>query len=189
MKKMIKAGATTVALLLAIAVGVKAQTKSEGEPERPAFMLSVGPEAGVTVGSFNNYYKWSLGGSAQADYAIIGRSLYVNLNAGFTNVFKDDVPGVKDLQMIPVKAGLRYYPFHSNSLYVQGQAGVNFLTNGPGGYKSTSFAYTPQVGYLLPLHNGGYIDAAVKLDGNARFVDGGESANLIGIRLAYGFKL
>jgi hypothetical protein len=189
MKKTIKTGISTLALLLAVAVGVKAQTKGTVESQRPSFSLSVGPEAGIPLGNFNDFYKWSLGGSVQADYAIIGKQLYVNLNAGFANVFADDVPGLDDLQWIPVKAGLRYYPFHSNNLYVQGQAGVNFITNGPTGYKTAAFAYTPQIGYLIPIGKGNFIDAGVKFDGNTKFIDGGESANIIGLRVAYTFKL
>jgi hypothetical protein len=189
MKKTIKAGVTTLALLLAVAVGVKAQTKGNSDSQRPSFSLSVGPEAGIPVGSFSDYYKWSLGGSVQADYAIIKKTLYVNLNAGFANVFADDIPGLDDLQWIPVKAGLRYYPFQRNNLYVQGQAGVNFITNGPIGNKTAAFTYSPQIGYLIPLGKGNYLDAGVKFDGNSKFVDGGDAANLIGLRVAYTFGL
>ncbi len=189
MKKMIKTGISTLALLLAVAVGVKAQTKGNSEPQRPSFSLSAGPEAGIPVGNFSDFYKWSLGGSVQADYAIFKKTLYVNVNAGFANVFAEDVPGLDDLQWIPVRAGLRYYPFQSNNLYVQGQAGVNFITNGPTGYKTAAFTYSPQIGYLIPIGKGNYLDAGVKFDGNSKFVDNGESANLIGLRVAYTFKL
>lgn len=189
MKKIIKAGVATLALLVAAVVGVKAQTKGNGEPQRPSLYMSVGPEAGIPVGSLNDNYKWSLGGSVQADYAIVKKTLYVNLNAGFTNIFKEDVPGANDLQWIPVKAGLRYYPFQSNNLYVQGQAGVNFLTGGPAGYKTATFAYSPQIGYLIPLGKGSYLDAGVKFDGSTRYIDGGNAANLIGLKVAYAFKL
>ncbi|QHS63052.1 hypothetical protein [Chitinophaga agri] len=189
MKKFITNGVATLALLLAVTVGVKAQEKGKSEAQRPAFSLSVGPEAGIPVGSFNDYYKWSLGGSVQADYAILGKTLYVNLNTGFTNVFADDIPGVDDVQWIPVKAGLKYYPFQRNNLYVQGQAGVNFITNGPVGNKTASFTYTPQIGYLIPLGKGNYLDAAVKYDGNSRFVDGGGRADILAVRVAYTFGL
>lgn len=187
MKKTIRTGIAVLAILTSLATGVNAQSKNE----RPALIVSAGPEAGIPVGNWNNYYNWSLGGSVQGDLAVIGRTLYVNLNAGYTNVFAENAPGIKDLQLIPVKAGLRYYPVSNLNLYVQGQAGVTFITNGTGLYnnKSTAFVYSPQIGYLIHLSKGNYLDAGVKFEGNSKFVDGGESNNLIGIRLAYAFGL
>ncbi|MVT10591.1 hypothetical protein [Chitinophaga tropicalis] len=189
MKKTIKAGIATLALLLGVTIGTKAQTKETKGSDRPALLLSAGPEAGIPLGNFGDFYKWSLGGSVQGDLAIFQKTLYVNLNAGFTNVFADDLPGVDDVQWIPVKAGLKYYPFKSNNLYVQGQAGVNFITSGPSGYKTAAFTYSPQIGYLIPLGKGNFLDAGVKFDGNTKFIDGGEAANVIGIRVAYAFGL
>lgn len=193
MKKTIKKGLVALSLVLGLAISANAQRKSE----RPAFLLSAGPEAGITTGSWNDAYKWSLGGSVQGDLAIVKRTLYVNLNAGFTNVFADNsVPNGNDLQLIPVKAGLRYYPFKFN-LYVQGQAGVTFITNSnsdgfagkSANYKSAAFVYSPQIGYLIDLGKGSYLDAAVKFEGNSAFVDGGDPNSLLGVRVAYGIKL
>lgn len=189
MKKTIKKGLVTLGLLLVAAIGVKAQSKDEKvTTDRPAWLISVGPEAGIPLGSLHDFYNWTLGGSAQADYAVLDRKLYVNVNAGYTNIFADNsVPGLDDLHLIPVKVGLKYYPFGVN-VYVQGQAGVSFLTNS-GADKSAAFVYTPQIGYLIPLGKGNYLDAAVKFDGNSKFVDGGNSNNILGIRVAYAFKL
>jgi hypothetical protein len=193
MKTTIKKGLVTLGIVLGLAITVNAQSKTE----RPAFLLSAGPEAGLPVGNWNNNYNWSLGGSVQADLAIVKKTLYVNLNAGFTNVFADNgLASNKDLQLIPVKAGLRYYPVNNLNLYVQGQAGVTFLTNTPAtfdgktaDYKSAVFVYSPQIGYLIDLGKGSYLDAAVKFEGNSAFVDGGDPANLLGVRVAYGIRL
>lgn len=188
MKKTIKKGLVTVGLLLAAVIGVKAQSKDgKVSTDRPAWLISVGPEAGIPLGSLHDFYNWTLGGSAQADYAILNRTLYVNVNAGYQNIFADNTPGLSDLHLIPVKVGLKYYPFGAN-VYVQGQAGVSFLTNS-GLDKSAAFVYTPQVGYLIPLGKGNYLDAAVKFDGNAKFTDGGSANNVLGIRVAYAFGL
>jgi hypothetical protein len=192
MKKMVKKGLITLGLFLAAVISVKAQSKDEKvTTDRPAFLLSVGPEAGIPLGSLKDHYNWTLGGSVQADYAIVKRFLYVNLNAGYTNIFADNTPGLDDLHLIPVKLGLKYYPFSGLNVYVQGQAGVSFITNSSGPYndKSAAFVYTPQVGYLIPLGKGNYLDAAVKFDGNSKFTDGGSTNNTIGIRIAYAFKL
>jgi len=192
MKKRVMKGLVTLGLFLAVAVGVKAQSKDDKvTTDRPAFLLSVGPEAGIPLGNLKDHYNWTLGGSVQADYALVKRTLYINLNAGYTNIFADNTPGLDDLQLIPVKLGVKYYPFSNNNVYVQGQAGVSFITNSTSVYndKSAAFVYTPQIGYLIPLGKGNYLDAAVKFDGNSKFVDGGTSNNVIGIRVAYAFKL
>jgi hypothetical protein len=187
MKKTIKVGIAALCLIMGLAMGTQAQTKNE----RPALILSAGPEAGIPVGNWNDYYNWSLGGSVQADLAIIKKTLYVNLNAGYNNVFAKDIAGVNDLQLIPVKLGLRYYPVNKLNLYVQGQAGVTFITNStsPFNDKSAAFVYSPQIGYLIHLSKGSYLDAGVKFEGNSKFVENGESSNLIGLRVAYAFGL
>lgn len=187
MKKTIMTGIAALTLVMGLAIGANAQSKNE----RPGLILSAGPEAGIPVGNWNNYYKWSLGGSVQADLAVIKKTLYVNLNAGYTNVFADYTTSANDYQLIPVKAGLKYFPVSKLNLYVQGQAGVTFITNSttPFNNKSAAFVYSPQIGYLIPLGKGNYLDAGVKFEGNSKFVDGGESSNLLGIRVAYAFGL
>ncbi len=196
MKKTIKTGIMGLALLTAFALTTQAQSTDNGTPaktttERPRFLLSVGPEANLPLGDFKDAYDWSIGGSVQGDYAILKKDLYVTLNAGYANFFAKDVAGFspEDLQIIPVKAGLKYYPVAN--FYVQGQAGAAFAVNKSdvGADKSAVFAYSPQVGYLFNLGNGSYLDAGVKFEGYSKFNDGGKSSNFIGLRVAYAFGL
>jgi hypothetical protein len=148
--------------------------------------LSVGIETGLPVGKFNTGTKWNLGGSVQADFSVVKRVLFITANAGYNNFFTEkSTKG--DLQLIPVKAGLKYFPV--NNLYIQGEAGVSFLANKSkiDADKSASFVYAPQVGYLIPLGRGNYLDAGIRFESNSKFYEKGNQANFLGLRIAYAF--
>ena len=194
MKKTIKTGILGLVLLAGFTLTSQAQDAAKKTTtERPRLILSAGPEANLPLGDFKDAYDWSIGGSVQGDYAILKRDLYVTLNAGYSSYMGKDlgagIGSVPDLQLLPVKAGLKYYPVAN--LYVQAQAGAAFLTNKSdlGLDKSAVFVYTPQVGYLFHLAGGSYLDAGVKFEGYGKFADGGSSNNVIGLRVAYAFGL
>jgi hypothetical protein len=193
MKTKHKVGLAALAFLgfLAYAGQTKAQDAPKSAPKQE-FRLSVGPEAGIPVGSLSDAYNWSLGGSVQADIPIV-QSLYVTVNAGYNNFFiKDDVKqlGGKNMQLIPVKAGLKYFPV-GDIFYVQGEAGVSFLANKSDlqADKSTAFVYAPQIGALLKLAPKNYLDIGFRWESTSTFNDGGSSANFLGLRVAYSFGL
>lgn len=187
---------STVVLLVgsALMFNVQAQTQAQtSEPSR--FNLSVGPEIGVPVGDLSDRYDWSLGGSVQLEYNFENR-LGLTLNTGVYNLFADDKGYVldenkytKDLQVLPVNLGIKY--FLVGGLFIQGEAGASFLLNKKdGGYdKSTSFTYAPQVGYRFDMGNNQFLDAGVKWLGSTKYSDHGSSNNMLGLRLAYGFGL
>ncbi|GAA4330187.1 hypothetical protein GCM10023149_35230 [Mucilaginibacter gynuensis] len=194
MKSSIKLSVVTLALLTIATLTTKAQDttpSSKSTTTGSGIRLSVGPEVGVPVGSFHDAYNWNLGGSIQADFPIVSEKLYVTVNAGYNNFFAKDNGGVtaSDLQLIPVKAGLKYYPV--SNFYVQGEAGAAFLTNKDkvGADKSASFVYAPQVGYVFKLSSNNYIDAGVRFESNTKFTDNGSSSNFFGLRVAYAFGL
>ncbi|ANI90016.1 hypothetical protein A9P82_12425 [Arachidicoccus ginsenosidimutans] len=182
-KKLTKIGILSVAFLLAVVFRSNAQSAT-----RSSIILGVGPQASLPLSNFKDNYNWSLGGSVQADFAIVKKDLYVVVNGGFDNYFaKGDA---KDLQIIPAQAGLKYY-FPTTNLYIQGTAGAGFIVDKKdvGADKSASFIYTPQIGYLLPIAKNSYLDFGVNFRGQTKFVDGGKSNNAIGLRVAYNFGL
>ena len=156
MKSLFRTGLAAAALLLGTTItnaqttdtdnsSKTTSTSTDGRPK--GIVLSVGPEAGLPIGNFKDAYNWSFGGSVQADFPVISNDLFVSVNAGFDQYFaKKDLVGAKDLRMIPIKAGLKYFPY--KNLYVQGLAGVNLLTNKKdiGSDKSAVFTYSPQIG-------------------------------------------
>lgn len=190
MKHLFKSGVVTLSLLFAAVAGTYAQqtTSNTGNGNRPSgVLLSVGPEAGLPVGHLKDGYDWSLGGSVQGELPVVGKSVYVLLNAGYNNFFGKD--NVNNLKLIPVKAGLKFYPY--KNLYVQGSAGASFLSNKDeaGANKSAVFVYSPQVGYLIPLGKNNYLDAGVKFESMSKLSSGGSSSNFFGVRVAYGLGI
>ena len=191
MKTTRKIGVVT-ALLVSLAFASRAQTstppaKTSSDNE---WRLSVGPEVGLPLAGYSNAYSWSFGGSAQLDIPIT-HGLYVNVNAGYNDLFvkNQEFPG-RNLQLIPVKAGLKYFLL-DDFLYVQAQAGATFLGNKSDALadKSTGFTYAPQVGVLLKLAPKNYIDVGFRWEQTSAFYDGGTHLSTLGLRVAYSFGL
>jgi len=187
MKTTRKIGVVT-ALLLSLAVASQAQTQpqqSSPSSSSDKFRLSIGPEAGLPVGSFHDAYGSFFGGSVQGELPVV-KNLSVILNAGYNDfIVKDGVP-LKNLSTLPVKAGLRYY-FLPDFLYVQGEAGTSILLNKNdlAADKSADFAYAGSVGVLIPIAKKNYIDVGVRWQGQSSYWNNGSSMNFLGLRAAY----
>lgn len=191
------------ALVLAFAgfaLGAKAQTTTPtttSTTTKDGIRYSIGVDAGIPTGNFKDSYKWNLGGSVQADIPVLSNKLFVTVNAGYNNIFgKNDITtpnGVinpTDIHLIPVKAGLKFFPIEN--FYVQGEAGAAFLLNKSdvGADKSTAFVYAPQIGVQFPVSaNGNFIDAGVRYEATTKYTSGVDNSkvNFVGIRVAYGF--
>jgi len=192
MKTKNKLGLAALAFLGFLAYAGKAKAQEAPKAAKQEFRLSVGPEIGLPIGSLKDSYNWNLGGSVQADIPVV-QSLYVTVNAGYNNFFiKDEFKqaGGKNMQLIPVRAGLKYFPV-GDIFYVQGDAGVSFLANKSDlqADKSTAFVYAPQIGALLKLAPKNYLDIGFRWQSTASFYDGGSYANFLGLRVAYSFGL
>ncbi|HTD40821.1 MAG TPA: hypothetical protein VK671_09390 [Mucilaginibacter sp.] len=190
MKNSIKISVAAIALLSFFGLRSNAQTTtSKTESYASGIRLSVGADAGIPVGSLKNAYDWNLGGSIQGDFPILKNQLYATINGGYSNFFAKSQYTIPDIHLIPVKAGLKY--FIIKQVYIQGEAGVSFLTNknDVGADKSTVFVYAPQAGVLLNVGGKNYIDAGFRFESNQKFFDGGSTSNFLAIRVAYAFNL
>ncbi|OOQ60620.1 hypothetical protein [Mucilaginibacter pedocola] len=193
----------TLALAFAgISFAAKAQTSTTATTTtNGGIRYSIGVETGIPVGTFNDSRKWNLGGSVQADIPVASQ-LFVTVNAGFNNHFGETLTGlvggtsssvkVPSVQLIPVKAGLKFFPVAN--FYVQGEAGAAFLLNKSDFFndKSVAFVYAPQVGVQFPVSaSGNFIDAGIRYEATTKYssVAGadGSKVNFLGLRLAYGF--
>ncbi|AYD48108.1 acyloxyacyl hydrolase [Arachidicoccus soli] len=177
--------------LFTILLGVATKSNAQSSTQRSNIILSVGPQSNLPLGTFKDAYDWSIGGSIQGDFAVLKNDLYVVVNAGYDNFFaKKDLTNAKDLGLVPVKAGLKYY-FPTTNLYVQGTAGAAFLTNKSdvNADKSTAFLYSPQIGYLLNLGNKNYLDLGVNFQSISKINDNGSAINSLGLRVSYNFGL
>jgi hypothetical protein len=196
----------TTALVLALAAftfGAKAQSTTTTTPTTGP-RLSIGVDAGIPTGGLSDGYNWNLGGSAQLELPI-AKQLFFTINGGYNNIFgKKDATfsvvtpnssttvkaDVTDIHLLPVKAGLKFFPV--SNFYVQGEAGAGFLLNKKDlGYnKSTAFIYAPQVGVLLPLNAKSNLDLGVRYEGSTKYADAdGSTINFVGLHVAYSFNL
>lgn len=190
MKKSIKICVGAIALFSFFSLRSVAQTSaSKTESYGSTIRLSVGADGGIPVGSLRTGYNANVGGSLQADFPILKDQLYATLNAGYNNIFARNRYNIPDIHLIPVKAGLKY--FIIKQVYIQGEAGVSFLTNKNdlGTDKSAVFVYAPQAGVLLNVGGKNYIDAGFRFESNQKFFDGGRTANFLALRVAYAFNL
>ena len=194
MKTLTKLSTLIFSLLTIVSLNLKAQDINT--PVTPkttnlgsGIRLSAGIESGLPIGKLNDAYNWNFGGSVQADFPIIERELYATLNAGFNNIYASNVSNAADIQLIPVKAGLKYFPV--KNFYVQGEAGASFIANKSdmGTTKSAAFVYAPQVGVLFNVSRKSYIDAGVRFESNSAFYTNDSKSNFIGLRIAYAFNL
>jgi hypothetical protein len=194
MKTSTKLSTLIFSLLTIVSLNIKAQDINT--PVTPkttnlgsGIRLSAGIESGLPIGKLNDAYSWNFGGSVQADFPIIERELYATLNTGFNNIYANNVSNAADIQLIPVKAGLKYFPV--KNFYVQGEAGASFIANKSemGSTKSAAFVYAPQVGVLFNVGGKNYIDAGVRFESNSAFYTNGNKSNFVGLRIAYAFNL
>jgi len=188
MKTTFKISALALAFA-AFSFGAKAQSTTS-TTTNSGIKLSIGVDAGIPVGSFNNGYNFNLGGSVQAEIPVV-KQLFVTVNAGYDNIFSKTINSYSgpNIQLIPVKAGLKFFPIQN--FYIQGEAGAAFVANKSdlGASKSTLFAYAPQVGVQFPVSPKSFIDAGIRFESNSPLVTNGDNLNFIGLRLAYGFGL
>ncbi|MDP9077728.1 MAG: hypothetical protein M3O71_09925 [Bacteroidota bacterium] len=190
--KTLKTTLILVSLFSGLSFAAKAQdtTKSaKSVSYGSGIILSAGAEAGLPVGKLHNNYNWSFGGSLEADFPIVKNQVYATLNGGYDNIHHNGNSDLKDIQEIPVMAGIKYFPI--SRFYIQGQAGASFLTDHSNlnADKSTTFVYAPQIGTLINIGKSSYIDAGIKFQGDTKFLDNGKSNNYLGLRVAYAFSL
>lgn len=193
---------STIALAFAaFAFTAKAQTTpTSANTSSDGVKFSIGVDAGLPTGNFSNAYNWNLGGSVQADIPVVSKQLYVTVNAGYDNFFGKNALTVTtpngsavvdqpNLQLLPVKAGLKFFPVAG--FYIQGEAGAAFALNKSDvGYdKSAAFIWAPQIGYQFNVGGNNYIDAGVRYLGSTDFIsnDSNSKVNFVGLRVAYGF--
>jgi hypothetical protein len=191
MKNSIKIAALLVAIMGSSFALMAQSTKTTAAN---GVVYSVGVESGFSLGSAKDLHKWSLGGSIGAEIPVIDQ-FFATINTGYQNNFgQKNVMGTgltaTDDHLIPVKAGLKYFPV--GILYIQGEAGAIFsLNKKDAGYtKTAAFLYTPTIGVMLPLGSSSYLDAGVQYEGSTRFnAYDNSKENMLGVHVAYAFSI
>ncbi len=178
-------------ILLSVLI-ICASITAMAQPGQGKFRFSIGPEIGYVTGTYHASWNLGAGGSAQAEY-FVKDNVSITVLGGFVGYLGTTVPGYpgykyQALNIIPVKAGIRYYI--GESFHVGAQLGVGFIDNGAG--HSTAFAYSPVIGYNFKTSNDKGIDFSIKYDGyafNQNDIPNGYGGTFgaVGIRLAYIF--
>ena len=87
MKISIKISVVLIALFTFFSLRSNAQTTAKTDSYGSGIRLSIGADGGIPVGSLNNIYNWSFGGSVQSDFPIVKDQIYATLNAGYNEIF------------------------------------------------------------------------------------------------------
>jgi hypothetical protein len=175
MKKLTKLAAAAI-VGVALFIGTNANAQSDSR-----LRFGIGAEVGVPTGDASNGSNIYAGITPRLQYGA-DEGLAWTLTSGFYNFFgKNYTVGTttvngKDGGLVPVKLGIK--GFFAQNLYFGAEAGAGFETNSGG---NTKLIVAPGIGF-----------ANEKWDVSARYENfSGQSNNygLVGLRVAYGFKL
>jgi len=176
MKKFTKLAAAAIAGV-ALFIGTNAKAQSDSK-----LRFGIAAEVGVPTGNASNFSNIYAGITPRLQYGA-DEGLAWTLTSGFYNFFGKNVnitPTVTakagDVGIVPLKLGVK--GFFADNLYFGAEAGAGFETNKGG---NTKLIVAPGIGY-----------ANTSWDISARyenFSGQNTSYGLVGLRVAYGFKL
>lgn len=90
--------------------------------------------------SSQNLYKY--GGGGVGGILLGKKTTRFNASIGYVHFFSEHINPLGDKTYIPLKAGIRQYlPLTLHFLYVQGDAGIGFVSNKESSDNSSRFAY------------------------------------------------
>ncbi len=136
------------------------------------FKIGVGGNLAIPLSNLNST-------SIGAGFDLLGQygiadNIAITGDAGYTSLFGKD--GFEDLSIIPIRAGLRFFP--APAFYLGGKVGVGILKT-KGADSRSATAYSIGAGYFLsPM-----IDVSAAYDGYSK----SGSFGLVNIRLGYTF--
>jgi hypothetical protein len=165
-----------IASALFFTTNVKAQSAST--PPDP-WRLGIGVEAGIPTGNAHDISNFEAGGTVRLQYDV-GSNFAYTLTSGFYNFFGKQIPNTdadySSLGIVPLKAGIK--AFFAPNLYFGAEAGAGFETNAGG---STKLILSPALGFANKTW-----DVGARYE---NFSGQGNSYGLVGLRVAYAFKL
>lgn len=138
--------------------------------------LGFGIEGGLPTGDANDFYNIQIGGTVRLQYSL-KKNLALTLTSGYYHfIKKDEIAGLSDLQMIPVKVGIK--SFFAPHLYFGAEAGAGFELNES---NNTKLLLSPALGWA-----GKSWDFGVKYE---NFSGQKNNYGVVGLRVAYGFGI
>lgn len=176
--------AVAAIFILMTASQAQAQTitkKKASKDSKSIFRLGLGLEAGYPTKNFSNF---ELGGTARLQYDLAS-NLSLTLTSGYYHFFAENGKvlvtdkGIytNDLNIVPLKVGVK--SFFAPNFYLSAEAGAGFELNHA---QETKLILSPGIGYA---GNKG-LDVGLRYE---NFSGNNSNYGLIGLRIAYGFKL
>ena len=173
-----------VAVFAVAAFCASAQTESTSKGRT---RFSIGLEAGLPVGDFDDVFSFGIGGTAKAEIPVASKA-FATVSAGYTSLsYTDDLKksfkaiGVDDKAQgfVPLKAGLKY--FFGKNFYGAGELGAAI---GTAKGADTRFAWSPGIGISYPVSDKNDIDAGIRYESWSK---DGNSIDQIGFHVALKF--
>jgi hypothetical protein len=173
-----KSAKLVAAALVSVALFIGSNVKAQTAPVNP-WRFGIGLEAGAPTGDAHTTSNFELGGTARLQYDA-SSSFAWTLTSGYYNMFGKDNPvtnvNYNSQGIIPAKLGIK--AFLSSNIYFGAEAGAGFET-GTGG--NTKLILSPGLGYASKS-----IDVGLRYE---NFSGQGNNYGLVGLRIAYGFRL
>ncbi|MGI4751878.1 MAG: hypothetical protein ACRYFB_14695 [Janthinobacterium lividum] len=177
--------AAMAAMLILVIGQSQAQTvykKKVSKDSKNVFRMGLGLEGGYPT---KNFSRFELGGTVRLQYDLAS-NLSLTLTPGYYHFFDRNGYGQatdkgvyynSGLNMIPVKAGLK--SFFAPNFYLSAEAGAGFELNHA---QETKLILSPGIGFAS---NSG-VDLGLRYE---NFSGNNSNYGIIGLRVAYGFKL
>jgi hypothetical protein len=176
-------------LALSIIAAIFLCNKANAQNNDNKFRLGIGADGLVPVGSLTKTENFGLGITPRLQYSVNNKFDLV-FTTGFYHFFSKNIPltiplgngstaiiANYHLDIIPVKAGLKYFVLHN--LYLAGEAGAGFEVEDGGG--PVDLILSPSVGYASKSW-----DVGLRYE---NFRGPNSAVGVFGVRIAYGFKL
>lgn len=157
-------------LIFATFLGTNAIAQEKNSTD--VLRFGIGLEAGMPTQDGSNF---ELGATARMQYDL-SNNVSLMLTPGYYHFFAKDGYG-SDLGMVPVKAGFK--AFFATNYYFSGEAGAGFEINHA---KNTKLILAPGIGYA----NDKGLDLGLRYE---NFSGQSNNYGMVGLRVAYGFKL
>ncbi|MEO5943371.1 MAG: outer membrane beta-barrel protein [Ferruginibacter sp.] len=159
-------------LIIAVLVAGSFAGMAQNDAGIRGFKISGGIDLAIPASNFSGF---SIGAGVDllGQYGV-SDNVGITADAGYTAVFPKG--GGTNLGIIPIRAGIRFYP--SSSFYLGGKAGVGIFTGG--GSSTSTTAYSFGAGYMISPK----LDLGVSYDGYSK---SGSSSGLVNVRLGYFF--
>lgn len=132
---------------------------------------------GAPLGDFRNDYRSVFGIEGFGGFGL-GESAYITGTIGFQSYAPESYNPYGKISMVPLKAGIRYYPV--KNLFLTGNAGVGLIKDETIDARESRFAYDIGAGLNFNIFN-----ASVHYDGwQKKNTDGGSHSVLLKLGIA-----